>query len=187
MKKCVLVVCLCIYGLTVSTVFAFDGKRKGFILGGGLGFGYLSTNVSVQSESDSEGQGVFLTEFKIGYAPSNTLEIYYISKGSWWGAGDITFVMTISAIGVSKYLDSKEETGVFLTGGLGLAASDAPFEKDIDSSNGWGLFGGIGYEFANHWTIQADILYSHISEEVFDINITNDYIGIRATINVLAF
>jgi len=169
--------------LSSTNVFALDGKRKGFIIGGGIGGGFLSNKSSRGSFSETQSEGVILTEFKIGYAPSNTLEIYYISKGSWWGQDDTTLILGVSAIGVTKYLDQTSETGLFVAGGIGLSALDAPFEDGADAISGFGLTGGVGYEFSRHWTIQADLLYSKIEESGADL----DSFGVRVSVNVLAF
>jgi len=64
--------CVVVFILASTNVFAFDGKRKGFIIGGGIGGGFLSNKTSFGSSSNTESEGVFLT-LKIGYAPSNTL------------------------------------------------------------------------------------------------------------------
>ena len=169
--------------LAFSNVFAFDGERKGFILGGGIGAGYLSNTFSVNSFSETDSRAVFLTNFKIGYAPSNTLEIFYISKVSWWGESDVTFILGLSAIAATVYLDNTTETGWFISGGLGLSALSAPFETDLESSNGFGFFGGVGYEFLSHWSFEVDLLYSTINEGDADFN----SFGVLVTINGLAF
>ncbi len=74
--RAIIVAVVCIF---ISTnLLAFDGQRAGFILGGGIGAGFLSNKTSFGSFSNTESETVFLTNFKIGYAPSNTLEIYYV-------------------------------------------------------------------------------------------------------------
>ena len=60
-----------------ASIYAFDGEREGFILGVGLGIGYLSNTTSPGSSLDADSRIVFHSNFKIGYAPSNTLEIFY--------------------------------------------------------------------------------------------------------------
>lgn len=180
-KKILTVVCMLL--LAYSNLYSFDGERKGFILGGGIGAGYLSNSSSYESYSSTDNRGVFLTNFKIGYAPSNTLEVYYISKVSWWSKTDITYALGVSAIAVTFYTDSETETGLSISGGLGLSALSAPFETDVESSSGFGVFGGAGYEFANHWTVELDVLYSSISDGGADLN----SFGVQLTVNVLAF
>lgn len=64
----------------------------------------------------------FLPNFKIGYAPSCTLEIYYISKVSWWEKSDITFALRLSAVAVTFYFDKSTETGWSISGVLGLSS-----------------------------------------------------------------
>jgi len=162
--------------ITYSNLYSFDGERKGFILGGGIGAGFLSN-------SEIENRAVFVTNFKIGYAPSNTLEIYYLSNVSWWGVDDITFTSGLSAIAATFYLDNTTETGWFVTGGLGLSAFSAPFEPDLESSSGFGLIAGGGYEFSSHWNVELDLKYSSISNGGPDLNIFE----VLITINVLAF
>lgn len=186
MKKYSLLTCLFVFLLTSTNVFAFDGQRKGFILGVGIGGGFLSNKASFSGFSNTESQGVIVGNFKIGYAPSNSLEIYYMSKTSWWGESDVTLLLGVSAIGASKYLGTSE-TGFFVSGGIGLSIFDAPFEEGVDSSTGFGLFGGAGYEFSKHWSVEANILYSKISEEAFGTTVDIDSFGVRVSINVLAF
>lgn len=182
MKKYWFILFAAIVVLAATEAFAFDGQRKGFILGGGIGGGFLSNKFSAGPFSTTEGEAVFASEFKIGYAPSNDFEIYYIGKGSWWGESDVALLIGLSAVGISKYLGTSS-TGFFVTGGVGLSAIDAPFEEGAEADYGFGLFGGAGYEFARHWTLEADILYNHISESGIDLN----SIGFRLSINGLAF
>jgi hypothetical protein len=172
-----------IFLLLYSTSYSFDGERNGFILGGGIGAGYTFDSASNNYKSNTDSRAVFLTHFKIGYAPSNTFEMYYLSKVSWWGESDITFALGLSALAVTFYTDTKTETGFSLSGGIGLSTLSAPFEEDLSSSDGFGLFVGGGYEFASHWNVELDLFYSSISEG--NNNLTS--FGIQLTINGLAY
>lgn len=183
MNRIIFFATVCLLVLANTNVFSFDGERNGFILGGGVGGGYLSNSFKYSSYSTNDNRGVFLTDFKIGYAPSNILEVYYVSKVSWWGKTDINYALGLSALAVSYYTDNEKETGLFISGGLGLATLSAPFDTDVESSNGFGVFGGVGYEFAAHWNVELDVLYSTISENEADLN----SFGVRVTINVLAY
>ena len=75
--------------LCSTSIYAFDGERNGFIIGGGLGVGYLSNTTSPGFSLDNDSRIVFQTNFKIGYAPSNTLEIFYCSRILLWGQNNI--------------------------------------------------------------------------------------------------
>jgi len=174
----------CILLLAFSSLYAFDGERKGFILGGGIGTGFLSNTNSFNSFSNTDSRAVFLTSFKIGYAPSNTLEIYFISKVSWWGESDRIIQLGLSAIAITVYFDNTTETGWFISGGLGYSTKAAPFESTGGTSYGLGLFGGGGYKFLSHWNLEVDLLYSTITT-----NSERDFnsFGVLVTVNFLAF
>ncbi len=183
MKKFYAIMFVVVFMLNCNNVFAFDGERKGFILGGGIGGGFLSNIASVGSFSNTESEGVFLTNFKIGYAPSNTLEIFYVSKVSWWGESDFLFTLGLSSVTVTFYFNETSETGWFASGGVGLSSLAAPLEEDIGTDYGFGLFGGGGYEFAAHWSVEVDLLYSMIKESGVDFN----SFGVLVSVNFLAF
>lgn len=169
--------------IAYSNLYSFDGERHGFILGGGIGASYLSTTVSLDSYSNSDNRAVFVTNFKIGYAPSNLLEIYYISKVSWWGQSDVTFTLGLAGVAATYYFDQSTDPGWSISGGLGLSTLSAPFESNFGSSNGFGLFAGGGYEFSPHWSFELDLFYSTIEDAGADFN----YFGVQLTINGLAY
>jgi len=156
-------------------------KRKGFIIGLGLGAGYLSNQAS-GFVYGTLNRATFLTDFKIGYAPTNTLELYYINKVSWWGESGVTLALSLSSVGFSIYPNKQTATGFFLTGGVGLSAVDAPFEN-VDASYGYGMFGGLGYEFSKHGTIETNLLYTHIT----DFGVALNSYAIRIMLSILAY
>jgi opacity protein-like surface antigen len=178
-----------------ANLYAFDGERNGFILGGGIGAGYLSKSTSYNSYSVIDNRGVFLTNFKIGHALNNTLELYCIYKASWWSETEITYGLALLALAVTFYTDTETETGLCISGGLGLSTLGAPFEHGsnpaegfggpgaVNSSTGFGCFGGVGYEFTDHWIVELDMHYSAISESGSDLSC----FGVQLTINVLAY
>jgi len=186
----------CILLLAYSNIYAFDGERKGFILGGGVGFGYLPKSICLKGTVEpfcpllNDYRGVFLTNFKIGYAPSNTLEIFYINKTSWWIVSDITFLLGLSAAAFTVYFDNTLDFGWFVSGGIGQSTLSAPFESKIESNSGFGLFFGGGYEFSAHWNIEVDLLYYSVIGRKFDVIAIGKLInslGVQVTVNVLAF
>ena len=60
-----------------------------------------------------------------------------------------------------------------------------PTGRGGSSSNetGFGLFGGVGYEFSKHWTVEVDLLYSAVNKDESD---TNSF-GVLVTVNFLEF
>jgi len=157
--------------LAFSNLYGFDGERKGFIFGGGIGVNFLSY---------SQSKVAFLTNFKIGYAPSNTLEIFWISKVSWFsGSGDDLTILGLGAVAATFYFDNASETGWFASGGIGYS-SYGKLTGRSGSDFGFGLFGGGGYEFAAHWSVEIDLLHSSIESR-------NNYFGVLVSVNVLGF
>ena len=188
MRQGSLLILIAITILCSTSIYAFDGERKGFILGGGLGVGYLSNTTSwdfsYDTGSRTESRMVFQTYFKIGYAPSNTLEIFYRSRISWWSEHSL-FWLGLGAVAFTLYFDNISETGWFVSGGIGHSNMS---ELDIlgtspVSRSGFGLFGGAGYEFSSHWTVEVDLQYSAVTDDRRD----TDSFGVLVTVNVLAF
>jgi hypothetical protein len=112
-KLSLLLALLFVLSLFVTTsAHAFDGQRKGFLLGFGVGSGRTSTDQKVrltyaygeygkyaygkfwpdvavskslrQPTKTSENKLPLMTDFKIGFAPDNSWAIYYTSKVSWF-------------------------------------------------------------------------------------------------------
>lgn len=174
LKRCAVLV-LAVVVLSAPAL-AFNGKRKGFILGGGVGGAYLSYNEDFGFDLDKFS---LATNFKIGYAPSESFEIYYVNSVSWFGYASETFVNGASCVGITKYMN-KEGKGLFFFGGVGFASLYA-LSGDSSSMNGFGVLGGIGYDIARHWSIQGDILYTNLESGMASS------MSFRISINILAF
>ena len=101
-------VCFVLVALT-ATAHAWDGNRKGFVLGLGAGYGnqWLSYEtesyeidesyyyyygvpvyVSTGKETRTDTETGWMSDFKIGYAPTNKLAIYWMSKVAWLYVSD---------------------------------------------------------------------------------------------------
>ena len=89
-----------------TSIYTFDDERKGFIIGGGLGVGYLSNITSLGSLSETDSRIVFPVNLKIGYAPSNTLEIFYSSRISWWSDHNYLSWLGLGAVAFTLYFDN---------------------------------------------------------------------------------
>ena len=164
MKKFLLVMVLSLF--VVSSAFGFNGVRKGFVIGGGAGVGLSSYTLSGGGITSSrESRFSFMTDFKIGYAPTNQVEIVYMSKGAWFqGDGNLlndqfTIMHNISTASVNYYLKPDMPSTFFLSGGVGLATLSAPFESNVDSWSGFGFHVGGGYEFTRHYAVAFDLMY----------------------------
>lgn len=161
---------------------AFDGLRKGFILGGGVGGSYL-TYKEPWPVGDFRKLDKFTleTNVKIGHAPSNSLEIYWFSTLSWAALPYNTSMIAVGGIGLTKYL-SRAGRGFFVFGGVGCSVNSAwSWWGETDSETGLGLMGGIGCDIAKHWSIQGDVVYASFSSG------ERTSLAVRLTVNVLAF
>ena len=151
--------------LAMSTsAFAWDGQRKGFLLGLGAGLG-LSSLVQT-TEDDSTGrhnEGAFIVDFKIGYAPDNRLGLYFTEKNfslimDTTTEDQVVTNSSLFALGASYYRKPAAPSE-FVAAGLGGMLTRAPLQEDSLDWAGCGLFLGAGYEFRNHLSIEADIMW----------------------------
>lgn len=191
--NCVLVAVALVF-LMSTCANAFDGVRKGFILGFGLGVGSTSYKPGVEAmgidvTGDSESAFGVQTDFKIGYAPSNHVQIYWASKVAWfgqdiemyacdWWTGDCVSLGTetytvahgIGGLGVTYYLQPVGPS-FFFTGVIGLSTWMYPFESNTDTWTGFGFAFGGGYEFSPHWSVEANITHGKPGDSEYGIDV----------------
>ncbi len=176
----------------VSNVDAFNGRRKGFLLGVGLGPG--QTNFG----GDPGGKLGINADFKIGHGFSDQTQVYWTAKTSWFRmeTGSYygypfthkhTIISGFGGIGVSYFLQPKAPS-YYLTGGLGYSTwgrfnSD---EQGIDESDfGIGFFSGVGYEFAPHWSVEVVLIAGNPAYK--NTNSLRSVWTIKASFNALAY
>ncbi|MCX6601474.1 MAG: hypothetical protein NT025_07915 [bacterium] len=182
----VIVACMVI-GLTTHAK-AWDGERKGFVLGIGLGPGYTTFKQKFGSyERDRENKGALVTDFKIGYAPTNQLALYWMSKVSWfsmtYGLDDkVTTTAGTAGLGASYYVQPRAPSA-FVCGGIGYSTWSWPFEEDAESWMGLGLTAGGGYEFARYWNVEGNLIWGNPSKDGCE----TDFVTFKVTVNVLGY
>ena len=167
MKKVLLVLVLSLF--LGSAGWGFDGQRKGFVVGGGLGFGTTSYKEKIaspfgSSETDWSNEFGFMTEFKVGYAPTNQLEIFYSDKGSWFDYFGSIALNGMGTASVNYYLKPEGPT-FYMGGGLGFSTFTLPFENNSKVDLGFGFYVGSGYEFTRHFAVQLDFMYGMPKEK----------------------
>jgi hypothetical protein len=195
-KELVILFCLITMAGITTHVDAFDGQRKGFILGGGLGLGSTDFEQSIDvgpfsSVSGGESTFSFQTNFKIGYAPSEQMEIYYFSHQAFFGMenilrNNVTIASGVGGAGVT-YFFKTQVPSFFIAGGIGMAMWALPFESNADTWTGFGLTASGGYEFSRHVSFEVGITYGEPSLRVLGVDFTTKATTIRATINALAY
>ena len=132
-----------------------------------------------------------MTDFKIGYAPSEQLEIFYASKVSWfkvdYGVDKATVSTGVGGLGCSYSLKTLAPTW-FLAGGLGFSGWSYPFEDPApDPMQGAGIYGGAGYEFNRHLTLEMDLMYGNPNHSYGGDKVTAKPFSVKFTINALAY
>ena len=138
-----------VLSLSFVGVGELQAQRSGFIIGFGIGAGLTSVK-------GGDTKGAVATDFKIGAQVNPSVQVYYLGRINWLGlsGGSDLGISGISAVGVT-YLPSPK---VQLSGGLGLFHW-IEYDLEGDRSSSFGLTGGVGYEFADLWLLDAAVTY----------------------------
>ena len=138
-----------------SSASAFDGKRKGFVLGGGLGVAPVAGWDDDHSGEDfGPGLGI---QFIIGYAWNGRNMIVYEGNVVGWESkvGSVSFNVVQGFNGVSWYHYYGPKGGtIFSVLGAGAYVLDWDYPGSSLSGShdpGGGVLIGGGYEFSPHW------------------------------------
>lgn len=176
-----------------GTAFAWDGQRKGFILGGGAGLGLMSYEQSVDGVKigDTESTVPLATDFRIGYAPNNLLQIFYVNKVSWFGmenilGDEVTVASSVGGIGVVRYMEEAAPSYFFMAS-IGASSWDTPYEEDSEAWTGFGFSLGWGYEFSPHFSFENSISIGEPSIDESGYTYKTSAVSIHANINVLGY
>ena len=156
-----------------SFSLAFDNHRQGFIIGGIGGIAVDNwreqENPAIEEVYWTETNFAIHTDFRIGGGfKGDKLMLYYWNIVNWFtikdpGFSDLT-INGISGIGVSYYFKPTSRS-LYINAGIG-SSSWIRGITDVftaDSSFGLGLMGGVGYEFARHWSAELGVMYGRAS------------------------
>jgi len=186
----------CLTLCVATSASAFDGNRKGFILGGGLGLGLTSFTQTVEfmgmsTTSDRENKFAVMTDFKIGYGATEQVLVYYTNKVSWFSLenvyGDnVIIVNGVGGVGMT-YFFQPVTPSPYIMGGLGLSTWNAPFEEGSEAWYGFGLAVGAGYEFSRHYSIEVNLTWGEPGKEVGGVKASSNALSLMVTINALAY
>lgn len=157
-----------------TTLFAWDGERKGFLLGLGFGTGYDIYNGiqwdAIGSDKDSNASWGFAASPKIGYAFNNKIALVYTrypltydvksSTGS-----DVGIISCTEAIQLIFFLEDQAPS-LFVGLGTGVGyffdqeVMDEPtMNYSPNSLKGLGLMALVGVEPIKHITTEFAIHY----------------------------
>ncbi len=203
-KAVLLVFIACLTLIMTVNVFAFDKERKGFILGFGLGPGFSSyseiisiPSTGAQQSSEKMNKVALFTDFKIGYAPSNQLMFYWLSKVNWFGREDtvqtatstrkedITIATGIGGLGAT-YFFHPEAPSIFISLGGGFSTRTYPF-KGSDPWLSFGLTGSVGWEFKKNWALELSAIWGKPTHDIPEYDYSSYFTGIGFTISALGY
>ena len=185
MFRFTLTVILLLLVIAVS-ISAFDGNRKGFVLGGGLGFGPVA-KVSVDGASDDYDKSGLALNFVIGYAwdEQNMLvfqrDAILYSEETIYG-DDISIVQGFSGIGYYHYFGPVGKS-FYINGGIGFQDWTS-MDSDYESNDvGGGILLGGGYEFTRHVQVHGSLSFGKTKFMDVDFNHTQ----LMFTVSAVAF
>ena len=182
-----------LFVLMAGCVSAFDGTRKGFVMGGGLGFGPIAKVSGDGVESDYDKSGV-AASLLIGYAWDEQNMIVFLREAIMYPerfdfgllSKKMTMMQGFTGIGYYHYFGPVGKS-FYLVGGIGLQDWRS-FDSDYES-NGYGgaiLLGG-GYEFVRHVQIHGSLTFGKTSDPYFEIDYDNKHTQLIFLVSAVAF
>jgi hypothetical protein len=181
MKYVVLVMILV---LCAASAFGFDGARKGFVIGGGIGLGYATVSVNDVPGAETLTNFGGALDFLIGYAWDEQNMIVFLRDGVIYSeetvfGGSLTLAQGFSGVGYYHYFGLPGKS-FFLTGGLGLQ-DWTPLESGYEANDyGFGILGGGGYEFTPHVQVYGSLSFGQTSDIFADYTHFQFQIGVSA-------
>jgi hypothetical protein len=180
-----------------SPVGAFDNKRKGFMLGIGLGPAYSSYTQTLEivgepsTTSDRQNDAALRTDFRVGFGPTETIQLYWMSKVNWFSmdnalGNSVTIASGVGGLGMTYFLNPTDPSP-YLLGGLGFSTWSTPFESGSEAWYGVGLALGAGYQFRNHLALEAGLTWGKPSKTVAGLKASSNAMAIGFTVNYIAF
>ncbi|UCC44115.1 MAG: outer membrane beta-barrel protein [Candidatus Zixiibacteriota bacterium] len=154
MKRCVILMLIVVVGMAASAS-AFDGARKGFVLGGGLGFAPVAKYDWPLWEENRSG---FALNLVIGHAWDEFNMIVYEGNVTSFssGRGSVTFAQGFNGACWYHYFGPTGKS-FYTAAGLGFYVfrGENAWGYEFQNDPGFGILVGTGYEFARHWQVGA--------------------------------
>ena len=181
-----------------TSATAFNGERKGFILGFGAGVSWSSFKGEVEGFDlgDTETKFGIGTDFKIGAGINDQLLIYYVNRVAWLKSDnftsngdlleDITIASSVGLVGISYYFKT-EAPAWYVVGAIGVSTWSAPLESNSEMFTGFGVTGGVGYEFTPHWSLEATVNWGKPTKTIIGYDVEITAISVLVTFMGLAF
>lgn len=161
--------------LFISTsIFAWDGERKGFLLGLGFGSGFEAYNGiqwdAIGPDKDSNATWAFAASPKIGYAFNNNIALLYTRYPLSYNVksltgSDVGIISCTEALQLVYFLEDQAPSVFFGLGtGIGYFFDQEVMDEPAmnyspKSLKGLGLMASVGLEPFKHITTELAIHY----------------------------
>lgn len=173
--------------LVTTSANAFDGNRKGFVLGGSVGLGYAGFGSTDCPRCERAESGGLQTALIIGAGLSDKTILSYTGLQFWrlgssHSYSEVGYVLLPS---VELRIFSKiTAPSMFYGFGIGPTIYDNDGYTGGDNSFSAGIapHAGAGYEFAKHWSVEARLAYTVIHDSSDD-----PMFGAMLLVTVLAY
>lgn len=149
-----------------SGAYAFDGERKGFQIGLGLG-AHLSdiTYTEGFAPTDTDKEPHFALSGTVGYGFSNRIVGHFGFRAGSFLVDDKNASLAIAGVGGSLYL-ADSYPALYVTGLVGGGSLSLDDENEDDVAEGPGWLAGIGYEITHRLHLEL----SHARAELVNNN-----------------
>jgi hypothetical protein len=149
--------------------------RKGFIIGVGAGPSFHRAP-GFAGAGSGNGSFALVTDFRVGYAPSDQLLLHYSNKVAWTRSARYDMV-GVTGFGTT-YMLRKTSPSPFLTGSFGGAVGGTLL-SGADSA-GYGFSVGGGYELRRHLSFDGEAMFIRLGG-------SNNHTVFRAGFNYLFY
>jgi hypothetical protein len=164
-KKMIFRIIALILCLAYSSFPAWDGDRRGFLLGFGLGpaLELVETKTAFDGENASTGHlrsnFALLTDARIGYG-INSRSLLFLSDFANWKKPGETIITLNSLLLEYNYFFRNQAPSFYMSLAGGYSWWLYPFDSYFNqhySGNGFSASIGGGYEFAKHISVKLDL------------------------------
>jgi hypothetical protein len=169
-----------------------DGEREGFFVSGGVGAGYttysghtrviLPDSLIDRSVDDNSMGAMF--DIRIGGGISPRAQIYYQLQMVWFdephgtGAKEEIIATAHSGFGLTVY-QKETAPSLYYFGSMGFRHWWAPFADDNTVWSGFGIMGGLGFEFLKRISLEASAAYGKPGNEVTTVKLWTFNAGVN--------
>ncbi|MBT5875005.1 MAG: outer membrane beta-barrel protein [Candidatus Latescibacteria bacterium] len=161
-------VCLLFVAAQPPPVQAWDGKRKGFILGAGGAIGRITERASTDIQSPFVKPSTTIKkltygfEVRLGYAFNQRNAVVFVREDSYMRAKNTfndtrLFLRQHIGFGLTHWL-KPAAPAFFLNGSIGWSHF-REFSYGLASRFGFGAGAGLGYELTRHVSVQMSVTY----------------------------